>query len=63
MYVSGYFVHLATVIVGPWLGYWMLAAAAVTNIGQFEAEMSSDAWQVGIHMYFMIFILAILYDY
>jgi hypothetical protein len=29
---------------GPWLGYWMMGAAAITNIGMFEAEMSSDAW-------------------
>lgn len=43
---DGYFVHLASEICGPWLGVWMLFAAAVTNIGMFEAEMSSDAWQV-----------------
>jgi amino acid transporter len=43
---DGYFVRLASEVVGPWLGYWMMFAAAVTNIGMFEAEMSSDAWQV-----------------
>jgi amino acid transporter len=43
---DGYFVRLAAEVVGPWLGYWMMFAAAVTNIGMFEAEMSSDAWQV-----------------
>lgn len=26
--------------------YRMMAASAVTNVGMFEAEMSSDAWQV-----------------
>lgn len=43
---DGYFVHLANTIVGPWLGYWMMFAAAIANIGMFEAEMSSDAWQI-----------------
>ena len=43
---DGSFTSIATEIVGPWLGYWMMAASAVTNIGMFEAEMSSDAWQV-----------------
>jgi L-asparagine transporter-like permease len=37
---------LAVDIVGPWLGYWMLMASTLTNVGMFEAEMSSDAWQV-----------------
>jgi amino acid transporter len=45
-WTDGYFVHLAIDIVGPWLGYWMTFAAMITNIGMFEAEMSSDAWQV-----------------
>ena len=31
---------------GSWLGWWMVAAAAVSQIGQFEAEMSSDAFQL-----------------
>ena len=43
---DGYFVRLATETVGPWLGYWMMFGAAITNIGMFVAEMSSDAWQV-----------------
>ena len=33
-------------IAGPWLGYWMILASSMTSIGMFEAEMSSDAWQV-----------------
>ena len=41
---DGYFIRLSFDVMGPWLGYWMMAAAAVTNIGMFEAEMSSDAW-------------------
>jgi amino acid transporter len=43
---DGYFVRLATETIGPWLGYWMMFGAAITNIGMFVAEMSSDAWQV-----------------
>eukprot|EP01038_Epipyxis_sp_PR26KG_P008883 gene8883-11982_t len=45
-WTDGYFVELAGVVVGPWLSYWLLFAAAITNIGMFEAEMSSDAWQI-----------------
>lgn len=45
-WTDGYFIALAVDIVGPWLGYWMLLAATLTNVGMFEAEMSSDAWQV-----------------
>jgi amino acid transporter len=43
---DGYFITLAFDVIGPWLGYWMMGAAAITNIGMFEAEMSSDAWQI-----------------
>lgn len=31
---------------GSWLSWWMVAAAAVSQIGQFEAEMSSDSFQL-----------------
>ena len=41
---DGYFIRLSFDTMGPWLGYWMMGAAAITNIGMFEAEMSSDAW-------------------
>lgn len=40
---DGYFEEAATLIGGPWLGAWVLVAAAVSNIGLFEAEMSSDS--------------------
>ena len=43
---DGFFITLGVEIVGPWLGYWMLLASTMTNVGMFEAEMSSDAWQV-----------------
>ena len=29
---------------GSWLGWWMVAAAAASQVGQFEAEMSSDSF-------------------
>lgn len=31
---------------GKWLSWWVVAAAAVSQIGQFEAEMSSDSFQL-----------------
>ena len=37
--------HLSQ-IGGHWLSWWMVAAAAVSQIGQFEAEMSSDSFQL-----------------
>lgn len=45
-WTDGYFVRLGSNIAGPWLGIWMIIAAALTNIGMFVAEMSSDAWMV-----------------
>lgn len=45
-WTDGYFISLGTEIGGKWLSYWMMLAATTTNIGMFEAEMSSDAWQV-----------------
>eukprot|EP00241_Pyramimonas_parkeae_P002912 CAMPEP_0114259038 /NCGR_PEP_ID=MMETSP0058-20121206/19665_1 /TAXON_ID=36894 /ORGANISM="Pyramimonas parkeae, CCMP726" /LENGTH=518 /DNA_ID=CAMNT_0001374029 /DNA_START=233 /DNA_END=1789 /DNA_ORIENTATION=- len=41
---EGYLEHLAFRVGGPVLGWWVVAAAAISNIGQFEAEMSSDAY-------------------
>lgn len=45
-WTDGYFVHLGARIGGQWLGAWLLLASAVTNMGMFIAEMSSDAWMV-----------------
>jgi len=45
-WTDGYFVSLAEQIGGPWLGAFMLLGSAVTNIGMFQSEMSSDSWQV-----------------
>jgi len=43
---AGYFTVLANEIAGPWLGWWMVFAAAISNIALFEAEMSGDAYQL-----------------
>jgi amino acid transporter len=43
---AGSFTRIAEEIAGPWLAAWMLLAAAVSNIGLFEAEMSGDAYQL-----------------
>ena len=45
-WTDGYFIDLGRQIAGPWLSYWMIFASALSNIGMFEAEMSSDSWQV-----------------
>ncbi|KAK9812978.1 hypothetical protein WJX72_006764 [[Myrmecia] bisecta] len=42
----GFYASLAEKIGGRWLGWWIVAAAAVSQIGQFEAEMSSDSFQL-----------------
>ncbi|CAN0458135.1 unnamed protein product, partial [Discosporangium mesarthrocarpum] len=46
LWEDGYFEEVAAAIAGRWLGVWVVAAAAVSNIGLFEAEMSSDSFQV-----------------
>lgn len=46
LWVDGYFADVATAIAGRWLGVWIVLAAAVANIGLFEAEMTSDAFQM-----------------
>ena len=43
---AGYFTTAATDIAGPWLGAWLIFAAAVSNIALFEAELSGDAYQL-----------------
>jgi len=45
-WTDGYFTYIAVEMAGPWLGTWMMLGAMVSNIGMFEAEMSSDSWQV-----------------
>eukprot|EP01034_Spumella_vulgaris_P030656 gene30655-37905_t len=45
-WTDGYFITLSREIIGPWMSYWLMFAAAMTNIGMFVAEMSSDSWQI-----------------
>ena len=42
-WVDGYFATVMSDMVGTWLGKWMVFAAALSNIGLFQAELSSDA--------------------
>lgn len=43
---DGYFAEVGMLIGGSWLKWWIQAAAALSNLGLFEAEMSSDAFQL-----------------
>ncbi|ERN15644.1 hypothetical protein AMTR_s00048p00199050 [Amborella trichopoda] len=43
---DGYFADLAKILGGVWLRWWMEAAAALSNMGMFVAEMSSDSFQL-----------------
>lgn len=45
-WTDGFFAEVGTRIGGVWLGWWIRAAAAVSNVGLFEAEMSSDSFQL-----------------
>ena len=42
----GYFVTIAQNIGGSWLAWWLIIAAAVSQLGQFEAEMTTDSYQL-----------------
>ncbi|KAL0365291.1 UNVERIFIED_CONTAM: putative polyamine transporter [Sesamum angustifolium] len=43
---AGYFAQIGMLIGGSWLKWWIQAASALSNMGMFEAEMSSDAYQL-----------------
>lgn len=43
---SGYLAVVGQKVGGKWLAWWVVAAAAVSQIGQFEAEMCSDSYQL-----------------
>ena len=45
-WVDGYLTTVVSDVVGPWLGLWVVFAAGVSNLGLFQAEMSSDAFQL-----------------
>ncbi|KAG5060814.1 hypothetical protein JHK87_001843 [Glycine soja] len=46
LWTDGYFSDIALIIGGAWLRWWLQAAAAMSNMGMFVAEMSSDAFQL-----------------
>ncbi|GJP82727.1 hypothetical protein CLOP_g12972 [Closterium sp. NIES-67] len=43
---DGYLAVVGRAIGGGWLAWWIACAAALSNMGAFEAEMSSDAFQL-----------------
>ncbi|KAL9224753.1 hypothetical protein vseg_000762 [Gypsophila vaccaria] len=45
-WTDGYFAEVGLLIGGVWLQWWIQAASAMSNLGLFEAEMSSDAFQL-----------------
>ncbi|XP_073220474.1 probable polyamine transporter At1g31830 isoform X2 [Cicer arietinum] len=45
-WTDGYFSDIAMIIGGVWLRWWLQAAAALSNMGMFVAEMSSDSFQL-----------------
>ncbi|MBA0698172.1 hypothetical protein Goari_021677 [Gossypium aridum] len=45
-WTDGYFSEVGMLIGGLWLKWWIQAAAAMSNLGLFEAEMSADAFQL-----------------
>ncbi|KAL5205295.1 hypothetical protein ABZP36_033504 [Zizania latifolia] len=45
-WTDGFFSEIGQRIGGPWLRVWIQAAAAMSNMGLFEAEMSSDSFQL-----------------
>nr|XP_043628161.1 probable polyamine transporter At1g31830 isoform X2 [Erigeron canadensis] len=46
LWTDGYFSEIAKIIGGVWLRWWVQAGAAMSNMGMFIAEMSSDSFQL-----------------
>ncbi|KAH7514787.1 hypothetical protein FEM48_Zijuj11G0127600 [Ziziphus jujuba var. spinosa] len=46
LWTDGYFSDIAKIVGGVWLRWWIQAAAAMSNMGMFVAEMSSDSFQL-----------------
>ncbi|KAK6947310.1 Amino acid/polyamine transporter I [Dillenia turbinata] len=46
LWSDGYFAVIAKMIGGAWLSWWIEGAAAMSNMGMFVAEMSSDSFQL-----------------
>ncbi|XP_068650638.1 probable polyamine transporter At1g31830 [Aristolochia californica] len=45
-WTDGYLADVAKMIAGVWLRWWIQGAAALSNMGMFVAEMSSDSFQL-----------------
>ena len=43
---DGYLTTINAEVVGPWLGAWTVFSAGISNVGLFQAELSSDAFQI-----------------
>ncbi|XP_020581990.1 probable polyamine transporter At1g31830 isoform X2 [Phalaenopsis equestris] len=46
LWVDGYFSDIAKILGGVWLSWWLQGASALSNMGMFVAEMSSDSYQL-----------------
>ncbi|KAF8406659.1 hypothetical protein HHK36_008749 [Tetracentron sinense] len=46
LWTDGYFSDIAKMLGGVWLRWWIQAASAMSNMGMFVAEMSSDSFQL-----------------
>ncbi|KAL8156829.1 putative polyamine transporter At1g31830 isoform X1 [Apium graveolens] len=46
LWTDGYFSDIAKILGGVWLRWWIQAAAAMSNMGMFMAEMSGDSFQL-----------------
>ncbi|KAJ4977460.1 hypothetical protein NE237_002566 [Protea cynaroides] len=46
LWTDGYFSDIAKLIGGVWLRWWVQGASALSNMGMFVAEMSSDSFQL-----------------
>jgi amino acid transporter len=45
-WTNGYLASINSDVVGPWLGAWTVFAAGISNVALFQAELSSDAFQL-----------------
>ncbi|KAL7164656.1 hypothetical protein ACSBR2_040536 [Camellia fascicularis] len=46
LWTDGYFSDIAKMVGGVWLRFWIQGAAAMSNMGMFVTEMSSDSFQL-----------------
>ncbi|KAL2455933.1 putative polyamine transporter [Forsythia ovata] len=46
LWTDGYFSDVAKIVGGVWLRWWIQGAAAMSNMGLFVAEISSDSFQL-----------------